>query len=85
MDFEFEKEIEIIDFNNNQKNSQLIESIIKTRSDLNKAHTNFEFAEDELIDFYTYQIKALQSKLDYLTRLAKIKNVEFNFSDEKVV
>ena len=45
---------------------------------LNKAHINFEYAEYELIDFYSYQIMALQSKLDYLTRIAKSKKVELN-------
>lgn len=75
---EFEKEQLIFDLNDNEKNIQLISNIIETTKELNKAHNNFEFAEDELIDFYTYQIKALQSKLNYLTRVAKIKNIEFN-------
>ena len=82
---EFEKDFEIKDISNSQKNIQLINCIFKTRNDLKKAHTNFEFAEEELIDFYTYQIKALQSKLDYLTKLAKSKNIEVIFSDEKAV
>ena len=75
---EFEKEQLLCDLNDNEKNIQLISNIIETTKELNKAHNNFEFAEDELIDFYTYQIKALQSKLNYLTRVAKIKNIEFN-------
>lgn len=75
---EFEKEQFIFDLNDNEKNIQLISNIIETTKELNKAHNNFEFAEDELVDFYTYQIKALQSKLNYLTRVAKIKNIEFN-------
>ena len=75
---EFEKEQLIFDMNDNEKNIQLISNIIETTKELNKAHNNFEFAEDELVDFYTYQIKALQSKLNYLTRVAKIKNIEFN-------
>lgn len=82
---EYIKETEIIDINNIEKNNQLINSIIKTRNDLKKAHINFDFAEDELIDFYTYHIKALQSKLDYLTKLAKIKNIDFNIFNQKVV
>ena len=75
---EFEKEQLIFDLNKKKKNIQLISNIIETTKELNKAHNNFEFAEDELVDFYTYQIKALQSKLNYLTRVAKIKNIEFN-------
>ena len=75
---DYEKEQVIFDMNDNEKNIQLISNIIETTEELNKAHNNFEFAEDELVDFYTYQIKALQSKLNYLTRVAKIKNIEFN-------
>ena len=75
---EFEKEQIILDMNDKDRNIQLISNIIETTKELNKAHNNFEFAEDELIDFYTYQIKALQSKLNYLTRVAKIKNIELN-------
>lgn len=70
---DFEKDSEIIDINDNDKNLQLITNIIDTAKELKKAHNNFDFAEDELIDFYSYQIKALQSKLNYLTRIAKIK------------
>ena len=81
----YEKESEIVDITDIEKNLQLINAIIKTRNDLQKAHINFEFAEDGLIDFYSYQIKALQSKLDYLTRVAKIKNIEIDFSDKKAV
>lgn len=75
---DFEKDSEIIDINDNDKNLQLITNIIDTAKELKKAHNNFDFAEDELIDFYSYQIKALQSKLNYLTRIAKIKKIDFN-------
>ena len=74
-----------MDVNQIEKKSQLIKAIFKTQSDLKKAHTNFEFAEEGLIDFYTYQIKALQSKLDYLTRIAKLKNIDFNLLNEDVI
>ena len=39
------------------------------------ARSNFEYAEDDLIDYYTYQIKAHQSKLDYLIKIAKRKGI----------
>ena len=82
---EYIKEKPIIDKNDLEKNHQLIESIIITRNDLNKAQTNFEFAEGDLVDYYSYQIMALQAKLDYLTKLAKIKNIDYNFNYENVV
>ena len=59
-----------------------MQNILQAQRDLNQAHINFEYAEDELIDFYTYQIKATQSKLDYLTKLAKSQNLENTLSNE---
>ena len=39
---EYVKENPIIDKNDSEKNHQLIESILITREDLNKAHNNFQ-------------------------------------------
>ena len=72
----YEKEVSLVDLNDKEKEMQLIECIINTQKELQKAHINFEYAEKDLVDFYSYQIKANQSKLDYLTKLAKSKNLE---------
>lgn len=52
-------------------NIDLITCIIKTREDLVTANNNYEFADGELIDYYLYQIKATQSKYNYLLKKAK--------------
>lgn len=67
---EFEKEIE------------LIRNIIKTREELKSYDKNFEFAEGDLVDYYTYQIKANQAKLSYLIKLAKIKGLEVDMIND---
>ena len=85
MQEEFMKDTKIIDKNDKEKEIELLYSIVKTRTDLEQAHKNFEFAEDDLIDYYTYQIKANQSKLDYLTKLAKSKNIVWNYKNNKAV
>lgn len=74
----FIKENEIIDLSFKERKMELIQSIIKAKAELVHAHNNFEYAEDELIDYYSYQIKAIQSKLDYLLKLAKDKNLISN-------
>ncbi len=76
------KDKNFIEFSDNDKKNQLMQNILQAQRDLNQAHINFEYAEDELIDFYTYQIKATQSKLDYLTKLAKSQNLENTLSNE---
>ena len=76
MEGEYIKEKNIIDKNEIEKEKELIKNIIKTREELKNANKNFEFAEKDLVDYYTYQIKADQAKLSYLIKLAKIKGLE---------
>jgi len=58
-----------------EKEIELMQTIIETKEILKIARSNFEYAEDDLIDYYTYQIKANQSKLDYLIKIAKRKGM----------
>ncbi len=58
-----------------EKEKELIKNIIKTKEELKKANRNFEFADSNLIDYYIYQIKANQAKLDYLIKIAKTKGI----------
>ena len=60
---------------NIEKEMELLQNIMETREKLKNARNNFEYAEDGMIDYYIYQIKANQSKLDYLIKLAKKKGV----------
>ena len=60
---------------NIEKEMELLQNIMETREKLKNARNNFEYAEDDMIDYYIYQIKANQSKLDYLIKLAKKKGV----------
>lgn len=72
---EYIKDIKLIEKTEEELNVELIKSIIKTKIDLDNANKNYEFAEGELIDYYLYQIKANQSKLNYLLRKAKKNGV----------
>lgn len=76
------KETKIIEATEEEKKNAIINSIKEAKRNLDIAHKNFEFADNDLIDYYSYQIKANSSKLDYLTKLAKSKGVamsEINF------
>ena len=68
-----EKNIENLD--EREKEIELIKNIIMTKNEIKNANKNFEYALDELVDYYIYQIKANQAKLNYLIRLAKIKGI----------
>ena len=65
-----------------EKETELITNIIKTREDLKKANRNFEYAQEELVNYYIYQIKAMQAKLDYLIKLAKAKGITVDMIKE---
>lgn len=78
MEEEYVRESKIIDKTEQEKELELMVSILKARKELEEASKNFEYAEGELIDYYTYQIKANRSKLDYLVKKAKSKGVSLD-------
>ena len=50
----------------------LIKNLKNAQNDFETAISNYEFAEDpELIDYYTYKIKATQTRYQYLLKKAK--------------
>ena len=63
-------------------NADLISCIIRTREDLIAANNNYEFADDDLIDYYLYQIKATQSKYNYLLKKAKQAGILVSMLDQ---
>ena len=75
MQEEFLKENKIIEKTEIEKEEELIINILKTKRELNVARQNFEYAQGDLIDYYSYQIKANQSNLHYLIKLAKKKGI----------
>lgn len=75
---EFIKETRIFDKSDEEKEIDIVISIIKTRNELEVATHNFEYAKDDLIDYYTYQIKAARAKLDYLIKKAKEKGLSLD-------
>lgn len=82
MNNEYVRENKIVtDKSDKEKKLELIVSIVKTRNDLEIAHNNYEYAEGHLIDYFLYEIKANQSKLDHLLKKAKELNMEMELVD----
>lgn len=79
---EYVKENKILDKSEEEKNQELMISIIKTKKELEESNKNFEYAKDELIDYYLYKIKANQAKLDYLIKKAKVNGISLNRAEE---
>lgn len=79
---EYLKEQEILTKTEIQKETELIRNIILTKEELKIANANYEFAKDDLIDYYIYQMKANQAKLNYLMKLAKTKGITVDMIGE---
>ena len=78
MQAEYVKEKNIVDKSKEEMNQMLIQSIINTSNNIKIAQKNYEFAEDDLIDYYLYSIKANQSKLNYLIKTSKKNGLELS-------
>lgn len=79
MHSEFVKEFEIIEKNEEEKNYELLQNIREVKNNLQNMHNNMQFADSDLIDYYTYQIKAEESKYNYLIKQAKKRKIDVNF------
>ena len=72
---EFVKEYLIIDKNEQEKDEELLEAIKNVNNNLVNMHNNLQYANSDLIDYYTYQIKAEEAKYNYLIKIAKKRNL----------
>ena len=61
--------------NSKDNEIELLKSILATKRELIVANKNFESAEGELVDYYSYQIKANKAKLNYLIKQVKTKGI----------
>ncbi len=76
------KEGKIIEKTEIEREVELIKAIIRTREELKIVNKNFEYAQDDLVDYFTYQIKANQAKLDYLIKIAKSKGIQVDMIND---
>ena len=88
------KETSIENIEEKEREIELIKNIIKTRRELKNVDRNFEYAQDDLVDYYIYEMKANHAKLNYLIKMAKMKGITVDMindikyrlsSDEEVV
>lgn len=82
MEENFVKEYKIKDYTVKDKDEDIIKNVIKAKSELECSINNFEYAENDLIDYFSYQIKANQAKLDYLLKKAKKRGIFLSMIEE---
>ena len=71
----YARESEIENLEEREREIELIKNIIETRRELKNVDINFEYAQDDLVDYYVYEMKANQAKLNYLIKMAKMKGI----------
>ncbi len=71
MHSEFIKEFKITDKSDLEKNIELLDSIKFVKNNLSNMYNNLQHADSDLVDYYTYQIKAEEAKYNYLIKQAK--------------
>lgn len=60
-----------------EETEDLIESIRDARKEWISENVNFEYAiEKDIIDYYTYRIKATQLKYEHLLKIAKKRGIK---------
>ena len=57
------------------KNRDLIVNILKTKMELNLNIKNYEYAEQDQIDYFLYQIKENKARLYFLINKSKYSNI----------
>lgn len=82
MQEEYIRESKIIDKTDTEKEEELVRNIIAVKEELRIANENFQYVEDELIDYYTYKIKADQAKLNYLIHQAKLEGMNIDMINQ---
>lgn len=85
MQSEFVKEQQFKINNKEELNKMIYQNIVKTKRELLRVQNNYEFAEGDLIDYYLYQMKAIQAKLDYLIKKSKNRDLEIDVSDLSMI
>lgn len=81
-EYKYKKESKVVEKTEQEKEIELMVSIIKAKKELEVASLNFEYAQDDLIDYYTYQIKACRAKFDYLVKKAKEKGLVLDMIEQ---
>lgn len=72
---EFIKEFKIEDKSEEEKDEELSETIKFVKNNLKNMYNNLQYADSDLIDYFTYQIKAEEAKYSYLIKQAKKRNL----------
>ncbi|MCX7749099.1 MAG: YaaL family protein [Clostridia bacterium] len=75
----------VIQYNENET-LDLLNEIRIAKNEWISSNVNFEYAEEmEMIDYYTYKIKACQTRYEYLIRKAKEKGIKVDLIEKTSV
>ena len=67
----FVRETKISELQENEKMLELLKGINESKNTRRNMYHKMRVAEDDMIDYYTYQIKAEEAKYNYLIKQVK--------------
>jgi hypothetical protein len=77
--FSMREKSELLELNITEEEKDIIENIKSAKSEWINANINFDYADDqELVDYYTYKIKACQVRYEYYLKKAKEKGIKLD-------
>lgn len=76
MHSDFIKETKMPELTEKQNDEELLENIEKSKNYLKVIYNNMKYAENELVDYYAYEVKAEQAKYGYLIKEAKKRKLK---------
>lgn len=66
-----DKNVLVKNYNKKELRKELIRSLKSAILELEVAHENYNYATEDLVEYYIYKIKAAQAKYDYLLKMVK--------------
>ncbi|MCI8277316.1 MAG: DUF2508 family protein [Clostridia bacterium] len=74
---EFVKETNIPELKEEQTDIELLSNIEKAKSNLQALYNNIKYIDNDLVDYYAYEVKAEQAKYGYLLKQAKKRDLRY--------
>ena len=74
---EFVKETNIPELKGEQTDIELLSNIEKAKSNLQALYNNIKYIDNDLVDYYAYEVKAEQAKYGYLLKQAKKRDLRY--------
>ena len=82
MKYKYDKDFYLPEKTEEDRNKELLDTILQTKKVIYEANLNYEMAEGKLIDYFLYTIKAEQARFDYLVSRAIAMGISVDVGEQ---